>query len=99
MGEKVMYVGMDLDSSGGDTIHAIIEAIEEDNEGVVVEDYFTFKKVKAPNNMLVKRETVEACLGREWNMDDIHLYMSSYFGFIEDWDEDQMIIRWNNPDK
>lgn len=99
MSEKVRYVGMDLDSSGGDAIHAIIEAIEEDNEGVIVEDYLTFKKVKVPNNMLVKRETVEACLGSEWNMDDIHLYMSSYFGFIEDWDEDQMIICWNHQDK
>ena len=36
---KEAYVGMDLDTSGGSMVTAIISAIEEDNEGVIVEDY------------------------------------------------------------
>lgn len=99
METKEAYVGMDLDASGGDAIEAVIEAIRQDNEEVVVEDYSIYKKVKAPKEMILRRETVEECLGREWDMDDIHLYMSSYFGFIHDWDEDQLIIRWESEEE
>lgn len=98
MSSNQAYVGMDLDTSGGDVIHAIIGAVEKDNEGVVVEDFMVYKKVKAPQRLILKRETVEECLGREWDMDDIHLFMSSYFGFIQDWDEEQLIIGWENQE-
>lgn len=96
METKAAYVGMDLDTSGGDVVEAIIEAVEKDNRGVVVEDFTVFKKVKAPGKLLLRRETVEECLGREWEMDSLQLFMSSYFGFISDWDEEQMIIHWEN---
>lgn len=91
---KTAYVGMDLDTSGGNVVQAIIEAIEQDNEGVIVEDYHVYKKVKSPGKMVLRRESVEELLGRDWTMDSIHIYMSSYFGFIEDWDEDRLIIEW-----
>ena len=35
---------MDLDTSGGSIVTAIIAAIEEDNEGVVVDDFTWFTK-------------------------------------------------------
>ncbi|WP_134703374.1 MmoB/DmpM family protein [Ammoniphilus sp. YIM 78166] len=95
---KQAYVGMDLDTSGGDIVRAIIEAVQADNEGVVVEDYTVYKKVKSPGHMVLRRETVEECLGRDWDMDGVHLYMTSYFGFIEDWDEEQLIISWDNKE-
>ena len=87
-------LGMDLDTSGGAVITAIIAAIEEDNEGVLVEDYMVFKKVKVPKKMVLNRETVEEHLGADFDMDQVHIFMSSYFGFIADWDEDQLIIQW-----
>ena len=54
MSEKQAYVGMDLDTSMGSDHKAIIAAIEEDNEGVIVEDFTVYKKVKAPGKMVVK---------------------------------------------
>ena len=39
MSEKRAYVGMDLDTSMGSITNALIAAIEEDNEGVIVEDF------------------------------------------------------------
>lgn len=98
MTTKQAYVGMDLSTSGGDIIRAIIEAIQVDNEGVLVEDYAVYKKVKAPGKIVLRRQTVEECLGSDWDMDGIHLYMTSYFGFIEDWDEDGLIISWDNKE-
>ena len=92
--EQRAYVGMDLDTSGGSIVTAIIAAIQEDNEGVVVDDYMVYKKVKAPGKMILKRETVEENLGTDFDMDRVHIVMSSCFGFITDWDEEQIIIEW-----
>lgn len=94
MSVKEAYVGMDLDTSGGAIVTAIIAAIEEDNEGTVVEDYMVYKKVKVPQKLILKRETVEEHLGADFDMDQLHIYMSSCFGFITDWDEEQIVIEW-----
>ena len=59
MSEKRAYVGMDLDTSMGSITNALIAAIEEDNEGVIVEDFSVYKKVKVPGKLVVNRETVE----------------------------------------
>ena len=95
---KQAYVGMDLDTSGGDIVRAIISAIEEDNQGVEVEDFSVFKKVKAPGKLILNRKTVEEHLGQDFDMDQVHIYMSSYFGFIADWDEEQLIIAWEEAE-
>jgi phenol hydroxylase P2 protein len=93
---KQAYVGMDLDTSGGSIVTAIIAAIQEVNEGVIVEDYMVYKKVKAPGKMVLKRETVEEHLGADFEMDRVHMVMSSCFGFITDWDEEQLTIEWED---
>jgi phenol hydroxylase P2 protein len=95
---KQAYVGMDLDTSGGNVATAIISAIEEDNEGVIVEDFSVYKKVKVPGKLVLNRGTVEEQLGAEFEMDQLHLVMSSYFGFITDWDEEQLIIEWEDAE-
>ena len=73
MSEKEAYVGMDLDTSMGSIVTALIAAIEEDNEGVIVEDFAVYKKVKAPGKMVVNRETVEEHLGADFEMDQVHM--------------------------
>ena len=60
---------------------AIIAAIQEDNEGVIVEDYHVYKKVKAPGKMVLKRETVEEHLGADFDMDQVHIFMSFMLWF------------------
>ena len=55
--EQRAYVGMDLDTSGGSIVTAIIAAIQEDNEGVVVDDYMVYKKVKVPGKTGDRRRT------------------------------------------
>ncbi|WP_256241633.1 MmoB/DmpM family protein [Bacillus sp. V3B] len=98
MAVKQAYVGMDLDTSGGSLVTAIIAAIQEDNEGVVVEDYMVYKKVKVPGKLVLNRETVEEHLGADFDMDQVHMVMSSCFGFITDWDEEQLTIEWEDAE-
>jgi phenol/toluene 2-monooxygenase (NADH) P2/A2 len=93
---KQAYVGMDLDTSGGSIVTAMIAAIQEDNEDVIVEDFMVYKKVKAPGKMVLKRETVEEHLGADFEMDQVHIFMSSCFGFITDWDEEHLTIEWED---
>lgn len=95
--EKVAYVGIDLDSAGGDVVEAIIEAAIQDNQGVEVEDFSTYKKIKAPSKLIIRRETVEEKIGRDWSLDEIHLYMASCFGMIKEDEEDEAIVLyWEN---
>ena len=96
MSEKRAYVGMDLDTSMGSITNALIAAIEEDNEGVIVEDFSVYKKVKVPGKLVLKRETVEEHLGADFEMDQVHIVMSSCFGFITDWDEEHLTIEWED---
>jgi phenol/toluene 2-monooxygenase (NADH) P2/A2 len=98
METKQAYVGMDLDTTGGEAVQAIIDAIKQDNKDAIVEDYMVYKKVKVPKQLVLYRQTVEDILGSDWEMDRIHIYMSSYFGFIKEWDEDQLIIHWENEE-
>lgn len=95
---KKGYVGIDLDKNGGEVTAAIVEAIRQDNQGVELNDFNVYVKVKAPGQMVIRRETVEEKLGRDWSMDELHIFMSSCFGFVEDWDEDHLLIRWNNAE-
>ena len=48
--------------------------------------------------MVLKRETVEEHLGADFDMDQVHIVMSSCFGFITDWDEEQLIIEWEDAE-
>lgn len=92
--EQASFVGIDLDTAGGEVVEAIIEAALADNEGVEVEDYMTYKKVKAPAKLIIRKESVEEHLGREWPLEEIHLFMASCFGFIEDQDGEQIVLYW-----
>lgn len=94
--ETKRYVGIDIDSSAGAVVDAIVEAAKEFNAEVEVDNFSTFVKIKAPNELIIKRERVEEHLGRDWSMDELHIYMASYFGFMEEMDEEQLVIRWNN---
>lgn len=91
----IRYVGMDLDKNGNEIVEAIIQAIQEENEGVIVENMLAYYKVKCPGTMRLSRERVEEHLGRDWELSQLQIYMSSYFGFIEDWDEENLVIHWN----
>ncbi|MCL6625362.1 MmoB/DmpM family protein [Alicyclobacillus shizuokensis] len=89
------YVGVDLDKNGGAVTDAVVEAIQQDNPGVELVDFNIYVKVKAPQRMIIRRQLVEDILGRNWDLQELHMVMASYFGFIEEWDEEKLVIRWS----
>lgn len=87
-------VGLDL--SYCDVTEAIIKAIEQDNENVVITRLPGYIRIESLNKLMIYRETVEECLGNDWKTEDLQLVATSYYGFMGDWDKDQIIIQWEN---
>ena len=87
-------VGVDIQES--EQNRAVIEAIEADNPDAMVRHMPGLVRVQAPGSLVIKRESVEARLGREWETHEFQLAIVSYFGHIAEWDDDQIIIAWDH---
>lgn len=72
----------------------IIEAIEQDNEGVNVQYQPGMVRMERAGSLVVKRETVEELIGREWDIQEIHLVLISIAGNVDE-DEDKFELSWN----
>lgn len=72
----------------------IIEAIVEDNEHAILNESPGMIKIDCPKRLVIKRETVEKKLGREFDLQDIHLTLISLSGNLDE-DEDELVLHWN----
>jgi phenol hydroxylase P2 protein len=91
---KVRQVGVDLQDS--EESRALVEAIEEDNPGANLIRMPGLVKIQAPGQLLIRRETVEQRMGREWETHEFQVSIVSYSGNIAEWDDDQIVIRWEH---
>jgi phenol hydroxylase P2 protein len=85
-------VSVDLQESEG--TRAVVEAIERDNPDVTVRHMPGLVKLARPTSMVINRETVESILGRPWETHEFQLAIVSYAGTISEWDDDQIVIKW-----
>jgi phenol/toluene 2-monooxygenase (NADH) P2/A2 len=51
--------------------------------------------LRAAREMIIRRESVEVRIGREWDTQEFQMNLVSYSGNI-DWDDDQIIIKWEH---
>jgi phenol hydroxylase P2 protein len=91
----VREVGVHIQESSDD-IRLVVQAIEEDNPSASVSFLPGIVTIKAPGELVIRRETVEARLGREWETHEFQLAIVSYLGHIRDWDDDQIVISWDH---
>ena len=73
----------------------IIEAIEQDNPTAEVSQFPAMVRIEAPGRLVIKRETVEDLIGREFDLQEIHLSLITLGGNIDETD-DEFILHWNN---
>jgi phenol/toluene 2-monooxygenase (NADH) P2/A2 len=92
---SVRTVGLDLQESSEDT-RRVVEAIERDNDDVVVTQIPGLVKIQAPGQLVIRRETVESLLGRPWETHEFQLAIVSYYGHIAEWDDDEIVIKWDH---
>ncbi len=73
---------------------SIIEAITIDNPEAIVNDEPAMVKIDAEDLLTIKRETVEELIGRDFDLQEIHINLISLSGHIDE-TEDEMILSWN----
>lgn len=91
---RVRNVGVDVQDN--DESRPIVEAIERDNPEATIRRMPGMLKVQVPREMVVRRTTVEEILGREWDTNEFQLSIISLAGNIAEWDEDEILIKWEH---
>jgi phenol/toluene 2-monooxygenase (NADH) P2/A2 len=91
----VREVGVHLQESGDDT-RLIVQAIEQDNPAAAVTYLPGIVTIKVPGALTIRRSTVEAKLGHEWETHEFQLSIVSYLGHISSWDDDEIVISWDH---
>ncbi|BFM06337.1 MmoB/DmpM family protein [Halioxenophilus aromaticivorans] len=77
-----------------DDARYILEAVEEDNPGITVIHQPAMIRIENENYLAVKRETVEEKMGRDWNMQELHLSLVTLGGNVDE-DENELTLTWN----
>jgi len=91
---KVRQVGVDLQDS--EESRALVDAIEEDNPDASLTRMPGLVKIQAPGQLVIRRETVEQRMGREWETHEFQMNIVSYSGNIAQWDDDQIVVKWEH---
>jgi len=71
----------------------IIESIEHDNPGVDVQYQPGMVRMERSGSIVVNRTTVEENIGREWDLQEMHLVLISLGGNVNE-DDDQFELSW-----
>tara|TARA_B100001123_G_scaffold445080_1_gene595723 strand:+ start:205 stop:477 length:273 start_codon:yes stop_codon:yes gene_type:complete len=74
---------------------AIIEAILEDNTNAIANESPGMVKIDCPGRLVVRRETVAEKMGREFDLQEIHINLISIGGNIDETD-DEFVLSWNS---
>lgn len=83
----------------GAEAEAIVEAAQEEQDGVVVTRNAAVVIVSAPNRLEIDPAKVRDHLGRDdWSGPDIQVIMASYFGFITQLDDERITLEWLRND-
>lgn len=71
----------------------IIEAILEDNPDAVSNVSPAMVKIDCKDRLVIRRESIEARLGRTFNLQEMHVNLITLTGNIDE-DDDQVTLSW-----
>ena len=74
--------------------HYIVEAIEEDNPDATVIYLPAMIRIENEGHLAVKRETVEEKMGRDWEVQALHVNLITLGGNVDE-DDDRLTLTWN----
>lgn len=72
----------------------IMEAVIEDNPNATVINQPAMIRIESEGELVVRRETVEEKIGRDWDVQELHLSLITLGGNVDE-DEDQLRLSWN----
>jgi phenol/toluene 2-monooxygenase (NADH) P2/A2 len=71
----------------------IIEAIELDNPSATVQQEPAMVKIDAPDELVIRRETIEEQIGREFDLQELQINLITLSGHVDE-DEDTFTLTW-----
>lgn len=72
----------------------IVEAIEEDNPEATIIHMPAMIRIEAEGRLSINRETVEEKMGRDWDVQELHLNLITLGGNVDE-DDDSLSLHWN----
>lgn len=73
----------------------IIEAIEMDNPKAVVNRQPAMVKIDAPDELVVRRQTIEDQVGRPFDLQELQINLITLSGNVDE-DDETLTLRWNS---
>ena len=73
----------------------IIEAILQDNPSAVVDEQPAMVKINADGRLVVRRETIEELIGRDYDLQELQVNMITMSGNLDQTD-DEMTLFWKS---
>ena len=74
---------------------AIVNAIMADNPDAILNEQPAMVKVDCPNRLVIKRETVEEKMGREFDLQELQLHLITMSGHVDE-TEETFTLCWNS---
>ncbi len=65
----------------------IVEAIEQDNADATIDYQPGMVRIESEGKLTVNRDTVSELVGRDWDVQELHLNMVSLSGNVDEEDE------------
>lgn len=78
-----------------DDTRSIIEAILADNPHAVLNEAPAMVKIDAEGSLTIHRSSIEALIGRSFDLQELHLNLISLSGNIDETD-DEFTLAWAN---
>ncbi|MCF8480213.1 MAG: MmoB/DmpM family protein [Rhodospirillum sp.] len=78
-----------------DEARPIIEAVKADNPGLRVMDMPGAVKLDRDDSIVIRRESVEERIGRDWDPQELHLVLVSMAGNVDE-DDDTFTLSWSH---
>ncbi len=73
----------------------IVDAIMADNPNAVANFQPAMVKIDAPDTMVIRRSSVEAQMGRPFDLQELHINLITLTGHIEE-TEDDFTLSWKH---
>jgi phenol hydroxylase P2 protein len=73
----------------------IVNAIVADNPEAIVNEQPAMVKVDVPNRLVIRKATVEEEMGRDFDLQELHLNLITLTGHIDETD-DEFTLSWSH---
>lgn len=78
-----------------DEVRGIVEAIMDDNSHAVIDMQPGMVKINAAGRLVIKRATIEEKLGRDFDLQEMHVHLVTLSGNIDE-DDDEFVLAWKH---